>query len=106
MKRIAVIIGLWGALMVGIYMTTATVSQSSNDLYVIDIENDLSDEDLYVSQDTLVEIKDPCELVWNPKPDITAYELSLALNALLAFDQESFDAMPESVKRHFDGSCE
>ena len=48
----------------------------------------------------------PFRARWNPQPDITAYELALALPLLMStlWDQQrqAFDMLPATVQRHFE----
>ena len=97
MKRIILTTAVWALAWLAIWWWYEPQTTWDMDVGVI--------EDMYAA-DYSIDWESPCELVWNPKPDITAYELALALNPIFGFDKDEFNAMPESVKRHFDGSCE
>lgn len=46
-------------------------------------------------------------LIWEPKEDITAYELALAMKVLFATQSQfadvkaTYDTLPEAAQRHF-----
>jgi hypothetical protein len=55
--------------------------------------------------DVSVFIKKPRQFEWEPKEDITPYELALCVGVLIlamhGMSGEAYDQLPESAKRHF-----
>lgn len=58
-----------------------------------------------LSENLFITIERPKAYNWKPRPDITAYELALAIPILSfhTFDTEArIEALPERVRRHFE----
>ena len=60
---------------------------------------------LHISDGNTFSFQQTLRLNFNPKEDITAYELAVILPAILSgrgFYQTEYDALPDGVKRHLE----
>jgi hypothetical protein len=60
---------------------------------------------LHISDGNTFRFTQPLKLNFNPKEDITAYELAVIIPAILSgrsFYQTEYDALPVGVKRHLE----